>query len=71
MNPILDLYPDGEVSLTWRSNRGILNIAFKEDGVATYAAYFALLEETHKGRFKISSPIPINIINIVEQIENS
>jgi len=68
-NLMLDLHPDGEVSLTWRSNKGILNIAFREDGVATYAAYFALLEETHKGRFKVSSPIPINIINFIEQIE--
>ncbi len=68
-NPIIDLHPDGEVSLTWRSNRGILNIAFREDGIATYAAYLPLHEETHKGRFKVSSPIPINVVNIVEQIE--
>jgi hypothetical protein len=63
-NPIIDLHPDGEVSLTWRSNRGVLNIAFREDGIATYAAYLPLHEETHKGRFKVSSPIPINVINI-------
>jgi hypothetical protein len=68
-HPIIDLHPDGEVSLTWRSNKGILNIAFREDGIATYAAYLAIYEETHKGRFKVSSPIPINVINIIEQIE--
>jgi hypothetical protein len=70
-NPIIDLHPDGEVSLTWRSNRGIMNIAFREDGVATYAAYLPLAEESHKGRFRVSSPIPINVTNIIDQIEKS
>jgi hypothetical protein len=67
--PIIDLHPDGEVSLTWRSNRGIMNIAFREDGVATYAAYLPSSDESHKGRFRISSPISSNVTNIIEQIE--
>jgi hypothetical protein len=70
-NPEVDLHPDGEVSLTWRSNRGIINIAFGEDGMATYAAYFLLHKETHKGRFSVSSVIPETIINIIDQIEKS
>jgi hypothetical protein len=69
-SPVIDLHPDGEVSLTWRSKRGILNIAFREDGVATYAAYLALTEETHKGRFRVSAVLPVNMINIIEQIED-
>jgi hypothetical protein len=43
-SPVVDLHPDGEASLTWRSNRGIINIAFREDGIATYAAYLVLTE---------------------------
>jgi hypothetical protein len=67
--PEVDLHPDGEVSLTWRSNRGIINIAFGEYGTATYAAYFSLHKETHKGRFSVSSVIPETILNIIERIE--
>lgn len=70
-SPAIDLHPDGEASLTWRSKRGIINIAFREDGMATYAAYLALTEETHKGRFRVSSAIPVSMMNIIDQIENS
>ena len=71
MIPEVDLHNDGEVSLTWRSNRGIINIAFGEDGTATYAAYFPMNKETYKGRFRVSSAIPEFILNIIGQIENS
>ena len=68
-SPEVDLHPDGEASLTWRSDRGIINIAFGEDGTATYAAYFSVHKETHKGRFSVSSVIPETILNIIERIE--
>jgi len=45
------------------------NIAFGEDGTATYAAYFSLPKETHKGRFSVSSVIPETVMNIIDQIE--
>lgn len=69
--PEVDLHPDGEVSLTWRSNTGIINIAFGEYGTATYAAYFSLHKETHKGRFSVSSVISETIMHIIDRIENS
>lgn len=68
-SPEVDLHPDGEVSLTWRSSKGIINIAFGENGVATYAAYFPIHKETYKGRFGVPFAIPGDVVNIIDRIE--
>jgi hypothetical protein len=72
INPVIDVYPNGQISLTWRRPRGIINIAFREDGIATYAAYIEQTKENPKGRFRVfPSFIPANILYFIEQIEKA
>ena len=49
--PVYDVHPDGQFSFVWRdSEKGILSLAFEEDGGINYASYFEKNRETHKGR---------------------
>lgn len=50
--PQIELHGDGQTAFTWRSPIGIINIAFRVDGVATWAAYLpGRKDSTKKGRF--------------------
>lgn len=54
-NPDIEIHPDGQVAFTWRlSGTGILNIAFNEEGWATWAVYYAEPKEhIAKGKFQV------------------
>lgn len=70
--PVIDLHPDGEVSLTWRrAKNGIINIAFGKDGIATYAAYLVDSEQSLKSRFRVSGSIPSTLSHLIHQIEKT
>lgn len=64
-SPDLELQPDSETAITFRNDQGILNIAFNNQGYATFAAYFPCHEETYKGRFQIDKTIPENVLFLI------
>ena len=48
--PDYDLHPDGEISFVWRNDeKGILTLAFAENGDINYASYFVKNNTRHKG----------------------
>lgn len=51
--PSPEVHPDNQIALTWRNKKGIINIAFDERNLATWAAYFSNQEITRKGHFEI------------------
>lgn len=67
--PVGEVHADGELALTWRqAQRGIINIAFHDDGVATYAAWLVKSRQTHKGKFTVESTVPESILAIIQHI---
>ena len=58
-NPHIEFHPDGEIAFTWKkAAQGIMNIAFNEEGIATWAAYLdGDQKRTIKGRFRVESTI--------------
>lgn len=67
--PKIEIHPDGQIAFTWRkSGVGIINIAFDETGVATWAAYFENPKRSLKGRFYVQDSIPNAEKSIVTDI---
>ena len=36
--PRIEIHPDREVAFTWRSDNGMMNVAFDKKGIVTFAA---------------------------------
>lgn len=70
--PHIEVHADGEIAFTWRKkDKGIINIAFNKEGVATWAAYLPLIEETNKGRFKVDNGIAYPVKHLIKLITDS
>ena len=71
--PYRELF-DGTWALTWRSDsRGIINIAFYDSGIATWAAYLPSTpsipdKREYKGRFIVLKGIPVNVFCLIKEI---
>lgn len=70
-NLCIEIHPDNEVALTWRKqNNGIINIAFSNSGIATWAAYIEDPYKLKKGCFQVSDNIPDIVRNLIKKTSN-
>jgi len=68
-SPNIEVHPDGQTSFTWRKNKiGIVNIAFDDNGLATWAAYFESPKRSIKGNFMVKDSISEEERNIIKKI---
>lgn len=64
----IEVGSDNELALTWRKQgNGIINIAFNDSGVATWAGYIEKPHKKEKGRFKVSDGIPDIVKNLIKE----
>lgn len=63
---------DNTWSLTWRKDgRGIINIAFHDSGIATWAAYAPSYpdgREKCKGKFRVLEGVPVSVSYLIKEI---
>jgi len=65
---LIGIHPDDEYSVDFMSDNGMLDIAFEQDGVVTWAASINQHDSVSKGHFRLGYIIPYFVLALIVQV---